>query len=125
MEQDCQPVSVPGWERYETQQCTYRVTNHAVETSKAATVVMLNPSARKLSEWIINACTRALPGHDLQTCAQRVFDHVLSPPGGQYPVAGIVYEDLLPENTPLARVGREQPSTAEHNPERGGRRAQD
>lgn len=98
MEQDCQPVSVPGWDGYETQQCTYRVTDHAGGASKAATVVMLNPSALKLSEWIINACTRVLPGHDLQACARRVFDRVLVQSGGQYPVAGIVDEDLLPED---------------------------
>lgn len=96
MEQNCQPVGVPGWEGFETQKCTYRVKDRPAGTTKAATVVMLNPSARKLSEWIINACENILPDRDRQQCAQRVFGHVLSQSGGQYPVAGVVYEDILP-----------------------------
>jgi hypothetical protein len=96
MEQECQPVSVPGWEGFETQKCTYRVKDRPAGTSKAATVVMLNPSALKLSEWIMNACKNVLPDRDRQACAQRVFGHVLSQSGGQFPVAGVVYEDILP-----------------------------
>jgi hypothetical protein len=96
MEQDCQPVSVPGWEGFDTQKCNYRVKDRPAGTFKAATVVMLNPSALKLSKWIINACKNVLPDRDRQACAQRVFGRVLSQSGGQYPVAGVVYEDILP-----------------------------
>lgn len=96
MEQDCQPVSVPGWDGYDTQKCTYRVKDRVGGISKAATVIMLNPSALKLSEWIINACKNILPSHDLKGCTRRVFGHVLSQSGAQYPVAGVVYEDIIP-----------------------------
>jgi len=98
MEHNCQPVSISGWEGFETQKCTYSVRDIATGNSKSATVVLLDPSALKLSEWIINACKNVTPGHNLKSCAQRLFRRVLSQSGGQYPVAGVVYEDIIPED---------------------------
>lgn len=98
MEQNCQPVSLPGWEGFETQKCTYSVKDKATRTSKSATVVLLDPTPLKLSEWLVNACKTAAPDTDLKSCTGRLFSRVLAESGGQYPVAGVVYEDLLPED---------------------------
>jgi hypothetical protein len=98
MEKNCNPASISGWEGFETQKCTYSVKDSATGNSKSATVVLLNPSALKLSEWIINACKNVTPSHDLKNCAQKLFRRVLSQSGGQYPVAGVVYEDIIPKD---------------------------
>jgi endoglucanase len=96
MEQNCQPADHPEWIGFETQRCTYSVKDRASGASKTATVIMLNPSALKLAEWIMNACTAVQPNRDRRACAERVFRRVLVQSGGQFPVAGVVYEDILP-----------------------------
>ena len=104
MEQDCQPVSVPGWDGYETQKCTYRVTDHAGGISKAATVVMLNPSALKLSEWIINACDTA---YCPATIYRRALDASLT---AFYPsLAGNIRSQVLFTKTSFPRMAHTRP----------------
>lgn len=92
----CEPVSLPGWPDLPTQRCRYPVTDKKTGVAKIGLVVMLNPSPLKLSTWVVNACQFVDPTHPLATCAHWVMWQVLRQSGGQFPIAGIVYEDLLP-----------------------------
>ena len=96
LEHDCTPVRVPQWKGHDTRKCRYTVTDRSTGTVKRGLVVLLNPSPAVLSAWIVNACARVRPSDAQPDCRERVFARVLSQSGGQFPVAGIVYEDLIP-----------------------------
>jgi hypothetical protein len=98
MEGSCAPIQFSGWEGYETIRCTYSVTDKETLARKTGLVVMLNPSARKLSQWIISACQNIRPNQRLSSCTRRVVDRIFGQSGGQFPIAGVVYEDLLPRD---------------------------
>ena len=94
MEKNCTPTTYPGWEGFPLQHCTYEVHDQDGRT-KSAEVIMLNPSPDQLARWIVDACQKVcgeLKPEDLR----KVFKHVLGQSGGQFPVAGVVYEDIIP-----------------------------
>ena len=94
MEKNCTPTTYPGWEGFPLQHCTYEVRDKDGRT-KSAEVIMLNPSPDQLARWIVDACQKVrgdLKPDDLR----KVFKHVLGQSGGQFPVAGVVYEDIIP-----------------------------
>ncbi len=97
MEGTCTPVSVQGWAGFETRRCIYSVEDKPGSV-KRGLVILLNPSQSKLSAWILNACEAIQPSEALFACAHRVFNRVIEQSGGQFPVAGIVYEDLRPKD---------------------------
>ncbi|WP_156864304.1 hypothetical protein [Casimicrobium huifangae] len=94
----CSPTTIAGWEDYATVRCKYTVTDKKTGATKDGLVVLLNPSSTVLSAWIMNACEAIRPSEPLTNCAQRLFRRVLEQSGGQFPVAGIVYEDILPHD---------------------------
>jgi hypothetical protein len=53
---------------------------------------MLNPDATQLARWVFTACRRI--GRDAPPCRDRLLDQVIGQSGGQFPVAGVVLEDL-------------------------------
>ena len=98
MEGECALVAVPRWEGLPTQQCRYSVRDKKTGERKQGVVVLFNPSAQKLAEWILNACEQVAPKQTRTACTSRVFGRVLDQSGGQFPVAGVVYEDLIPKD---------------------------
>ena len=56
MEVNPKPVVVPGWEGFPTMQCAYSVEDKALNTNKTAVVILLDPEARRLARWMVNAC---------------------------------------------------------------------
>jgi hypothetical protein len=98
MEGNCAPVTIAGWENHATLRCSYNVRDKKQGTNKPGLVLMLNPSATLLSAWIINACQSIQPAANPAKCAKRLSDRVISQSGGQFPIAGIVYEDLIPKD---------------------------
>ena len=88
------PVVVPGWEGFDTKRYTYSVKDKD-GTTKTADVIMLNPSAGQIATWIVQAITEA-KGSYTDEAGDRFFRHVIGQSGGQFPVAGIVFEDILP-----------------------------
>lgn len=93
MAKNCEPVLWPGWEGLPTEKCRYPVTDRASSTTKYAEVVMLNASPEKVARWIVTAVHDAgstQPAED----ADKVFRHIIGQSGGQFPVAGVVYEDM-------------------------------
>jgi hypothetical protein len=97
MENDPQPVIVPGWEGFPTVKCTYSVHDHPTGAVKTASVIMLNPDAGRLARWIVSACSEA-KGFVDEADTRKLADHILSQSGGQFPIRGVVYEDILPAN---------------------------
>lgn len=97
MEKEPQPVIVPGWEGFSTVKCTYSVRDHSTGAVKTASVIMLNPDARRLARWIVTACSEAKGSVD-EALTGKLANHILSQSGGQFPIRGIVYEDILPAN---------------------------
>jgi hypothetical protein len=97
MERNPQPVTVPGWEGYPTTNYTYSVRDRATGATKTASVIMLNPDARQLARWIVTACLEAKGCMD-EAVIRKLVDHVISQSGAQFPVRGVVYEDILPAN---------------------------
>lgn len=93
MAQNCEPVAWPGWEGLPTEKCRYTVKDRAIGTTKSVEVVMLNAPPEKVARWVVTAVHDAgstQPAVD----ADKLFKHIISQSGGQFPVAGVVYEDM-------------------------------
>jgi hypothetical protein len=97
MEVNPQKAIVPGWEGFPTIKCSYTVKDKATGTNKTASVIMLNPDAQQLARWIVTACIEAKESAKTNY-TKKLADHIMSQSGGQFPVRGIVYEDILPAN---------------------------
>jgi len=93
MEKNCQPVTWPGWEGYPTELCRYSVTDRASSTTKSADVVMLNASPEKVANWVVTACFDAGTTNPEADC-EKLFKNIIGQSGGQFPIAGVVYEDM-------------------------------
>ena len=98
MEGTCTPIAIAGWEGFNTARCSYTVKDAKTGEVKTGLVVLLNPSARTLSAWILNACETIRPTENRSACSRRLYLRVLEQSGGQFPVAGVVYEDVLPRD---------------------------
>jgi hypothetical protein len=86
MEGSCRRGSYPGWEGFPLKRCRY-----SVPGGKSAEVILLNPSARKLTRWIESACRDRGAA-----CLEALTERIVVQSGAQYPVAGIVLEDIRP-----------------------------
>lgn len=97
MEANPEPVIVPGWKGFSTVKYTYSVKDRTNGETKTASVIMLNPDARQLARWIVTACVEA-KGSAAEAHARKLANRIISQSGAQFPVRGIVYEDILPAN---------------------------
>jgi len=88
MEGASEAMNYPGWEGYPTRKHRYKVSD-----GKTAEVIMCNADARQLARWIVTACIEARgsadPKYTDELCRQ-----IMEASGAQYPVAGIVLEDM-------------------------------
>jgi hypothetical protein len=85
---------VPGWEGLPTRRYTYTVKDQD-GTTKSADVVLLDPSADQIARWIVQALVEVTGAYDPDQ-GRRAFKNVIAQSGGQFPVAGVVYEDIIP-----------------------------
>ncbi len=89
LEGRCKKGSYPGWDGFPLRRCRYAVpdtTGH-----KSTEVIVLNPSAGRLARWIRSACR----GHG-DDCPERLTERILVQSSAQFPVAGVVLEDIRP-----------------------------
>lgn len=96
MERECTSISLAGWGNIPTIECRYVVQDKGGGRKKAGLVVMANPSPERVAKWILNACEAVKPTTNRQDCAQSVFNGIIMQSGGQFPVSGVVYEDIIP-----------------------------
>jgi hypothetical protein len=93
--QDCKPLrNFKKWENFELMDCSYQHQNTggAKETRKGR-VYMIQPDTDRIASWIINSCQDAR-GTATQTCIRATACRVKLQSGAQFPVAGIVTEDM-------------------------------
>jgi len=98
MDRRCEPVAIPRWEGYETRRCEYQVKDAATGVVKPGLVVLLDPSALQLATWIVSACAQAAPEAPAADCARHLETRILGQSSGHFAVAGVVLEDILPED---------------------------
>lgn len=97
------PVSItwPGYEGYPTVKCTYTTKDTAgtyAGQTKTADVILLNPPPELVSRWVVNGLIDVTGSADI-TRANKIMQSILSASGSQYPVAGMVYEDMEGDGT--------------------------
>lgn len=97
MEQDCHSTTYPGWEGLPLQECTYKAKGNHESAWKTAKVIMLNASPDQLARWIVTTCIE-VTGAAARRCTDKLSRHILDQSGAQFPVAGIVFEDILPSD---------------------------
>jgi hypothetical protein len=93
---DAAPVAIAGWEGFPTKRYTYEVADKD-GTKKQADVVLLDPTADQIARWIVEALVEVRGGYEVEA-GRKLFKHILGQSGGQFPVRGVVYEDILPED---------------------------
>ena len=94
MEQDCEPTTYPGWEGLPLIKCRYQLKDKD-ETQKSATVILLNPSPEQLARWVVRTC-QEVKGSVEAKYTDKLSRHIMAQSGAHFPVAGIVFEDILP-----------------------------
>jgi hypothetical protein len=95
MEHNCEDATYPGWDGFPLRRCRYTVTDRRTRREKTGTVILLNAEPRQLARWVVHAC-REVKRDTGPRCTGRLARHIVGQSGAQFPVAGIVYEDILP-----------------------------
>lgn len=92
-------TSVPGWEGYPVKLYSYYTgTDVACGKRKHGLVYLLNPSPEKLATWVATTVW-ALKGNLNYRSTSRLLRQVLIQSGGQFPVQGVVFEDMEGDGT--------------------------
>ncbi len=86
--------NIPNWEGYPVKLYEY-FTGVDINTGerKRGLVYMLNPEPEKLAKWIVNAVWEARGALEY-TDIERVRKFIMWQSGAQFPVSGVVYEDM-------------------------------
>ena len=92
MEQNPEPVTYHGWEGFPLIKCKYSVKDKD-GTVKPAEVIMLNASPRQLARWVVYTCME-VKGSANPEYTDKLSKHIIMQSGAQFPVAGMVYEDM-------------------------------
>lgn len=93
MAKDCHSAQYPGWERFPVEECRYTVKDRRTGLMKSARVLLLNPTPEKAADWIRSACQAFTSP---KNCHKDVVELIKHQSGFQFPVAGVVYEDINP-----------------------------
>lgn len=97
MEQNCEPTTYPGWEGLPLQQCRYSVKGSRDAVRKTVKVILLDPSPEQLARWVVSTCME-VTGGARSRCTGTLSRQIIGQSGAQFPVAGIVFEDIIPAN---------------------------
>jgi hypothetical protein len=110
---ECTPERSADWPGYKSlpdgslKRCSYSVTsckelkgtkkatcekNRKVLGPKLASVVLLEPGLERFAQWIVSACTEV--GGDRSICLKKLYELGHGDSNWQFPIAGIVYEDM-------------------------------
>ncbi|HET7230551.1 MAG TPA: hypothetical protein VFJ16_11150 [Longimicrobium sp.] len=97
MEQNCVDTTFAGWDGFPVKRCTYSVRERG-GGSKTATVVLLDATPRQLARWVVQACAEARRT-TAAACTGKLRRRIIEQSGAQFPVAGIVLEDMEGDGT--------------------------
>jgi len=95
MEQNCVSATYPGWENLPLKECTYSVKGTNDPVKKTAKVIMLNAEPQQLARWVVSTCIEVV-GVASDKCTKAIRSQIIQQSGAQFPIAGIVFEDILP-----------------------------
>lgn len=84
--------TLKGWEGVNVSLYKYAVRDK-IKGTLTAEVYMLNPDSKKLASWVISTCV-ITTGKLEKKNTDLIIQSVRSASGGQFPVLGIVYEDM-------------------------------
>jgi hypothetical protein len=90
----CADTSFPKWEGLPLKRCTYRQSDKNVPSGKTAKVIMLNPEKELLAKWLVASCVIVKGSTGIRSCAVKLAKAIIDASGSQFPVAGIVLEDM-------------------------------
>jgi hypothetical protein len=85
-----------GWAKGELLRCRYEVIDQlqgATTKAKAGIVYLANPTPERVLKWLTAACQRAQP-NDVRQCIRSGASEIRGASGAQFPVAGLVWEDM-------------------------------
>src|SRR6185503_1522122 len=83
-----------GWEGFPVRRCEYQARDRD-GTVKRATVLLLNAEPLQLARWVVRSCAEVGKAGD-RACTDALVHRIRA----QFPVAGLVLEDLLPAGSP-------------------------
>ena len=90
----CAETSFSQWEGFPLKRCTYHLPDSNAPSGKKATVIMLNPEKELLAKWLVASCVIVKGNTDVKSCAVKLALDIIFASGSQFPVAGIVLEDM-------------------------------
>lgn len=85
----CKTDTLSGWEGIEVSLYSYKV--HGTDT--IAKVYLADADSRKIASWIITTCV-SITGKLSMTNSDKLIRDIRFASGGQFPVLGMVYEDM-------------------------------
>jgi len=86
----CQPTELPGWEGVALSSCDYEA------GGIRASVILANASPARMARWMVRSCMD-LAAPDVAGCAEKLRKQVRRASDYQFPVAGIILEDIDPD----------------------------
>lgn len=95
MEENCVATTYPGWEALPLKECTYSRKGSNDPVKKTAKVIMLNAEPDQLARWVVSTCVEVV-GNASDRCTKTIGKQIIGQSGAQFPIAGIVFEDILP-----------------------------
>lgn len=95
--------TLKGWKGRKLYIYNYTVTDSKPYKSLNTNVILYNPTAEKLTKWAINAIAKnnTVNKKKIKLNLENInsiIDYIIAQSGGQFPVRGIVYEDISPQN---------------------------
>ena len=91
-------TEIPGWEGFPVKLYEYHTgVDVKIHRPKKGLVYLLNPSPRQLSMWIVNAVFEATDTVRFEDI-HRLSNFIKWQSGAQFPVKGVVYEDMYVKN---------------------------
>src|ERR1044072_2650183 len=103
----CADVSFAKWEELPLKKCTYRLPDSHSQSGKTAIVIMLNPEKELLAKWLVASCMIVKGNTGIRSCAVKLAKDIINASGSQFPVAGIVLEDMSGDNVQEAFTFRD------------------
>ena len=86
-------MALLNWSPNELQRCEYTVLDTSSNTRRFGLVYLANPGGAKIFDCVSTACEKASP-KAAPACIRRSARAVRDASGGQFPVAGLVLEDM-------------------------------
>lgn len=93
LEGDCQSTTYPAWSGVPLRLCRYRVSDSYSGGTRQADVIVANPEPAQLARWVVQAALERR-GRVQRSDTDAICQNIMGQSGGQFPVAGVVYEDM-------------------------------